>query len=137
MIQQKPKTIFDHANQIMVGKDPLYFSKISEEDKKSWSNWMINKILSMTPEYCESINEIQRYQFLEPELYYKILIELIPKRKVFSKYIKSSKNSKFSEEDLVILGKYFMISSREIKEYSDLISEELLNQIYKEHGIEK
>jgi len=49
------KKLFDHLNAITAEQDPKYFDKLSEEDLKSWSNFMINRFLSMKPEWVELI----------------------------------------------------------------------------------
>ena len=53
------KKLFDHIRMITDEQDPNYFDKLSEEDLKSWSNFMINRFLSMNEEYCEVVNLIQ------------------------------------------------------------------------------
>jgi hypothetical protein len=137
MSKEKAKTLFDHVNHVMVGKDPNYFSSLTEDDRKSWSNWMINKVLSMTPEYCEYINEIQRIQFLAPEIYYKILCEIIPKRRVYSKYVKKTSKSKLESEDVELISNYFAMSKREVVENEWAFSDEFIKKLRKEYGKQK
>ena len=58
----KRKTIFDHLKAITQQKhDPEYFQKLSERDKKTFDVYMINRYLSMHPEY-EWIVIINEYQ---------------------------------------------------------------------------
>lgn len=131
----KAKTLFDHFGHLLSSQSPDYFSTLTEGDKKTWSNWMINKLLSMIPEYIETVNELQRYSLnLEPEQYYKVLINIVPKKRIYSKYIKKSKSSIYPQEVIDFLAKYFLISKREIDEYLDLLSEDIIIAIYKEHG---
>ena len=56
--------LFDHINAVTSVQDPNYFKKISEEDKKSWSNYMISRFFSMEPEFVEVINEFQKYSLI-------------------------------------------------------------------------
>lgn len=134
---EKVKTLFDHFSHLLSSQSPDYFSTLTEGDRKTWSNWMINKLLSMIPEYIETTNELQRYSInLEPELYYKVLISIIPKKRIYSKYIKKTKTSLYSVDVIEFLAKYFLVSTREIEEYLDFISEDIIIAIYKEHGFD-
>ena len=53
----KKKSLFDHINQITSVQNPNYWDEISEEDKKSWSNYMTHRFLSMKMEWVELVNE--------------------------------------------------------------------------------
>ena len=54
----KKKSLFDHINQITTIQNPNYWDEISDEDKKSWSNYMVNRFLSMKPEWIDLVNEV-------------------------------------------------------------------------------
>jgi hypothetical protein len=134
----KSKTLFDHLNNIYSVQDKDYFNKLSDGDKKSWSNYMINRFISMTYDYIEYIDYIQKYSpSLSPELYYKLLINIFPKKKVFSKYIKSVKDDSFDEEHVNIISKHYEISKKEAKEYMLILNEEQLYDILNLYGIYK
>ena len=83
----KRKSLFDHINQITKVQNPKYWEQISEEDKKTWSNYMVNRFLSMKPEWIELVNELQKYN-LEPKELYKLYTNVLPKSKQWLKYIK-------------------------------------------------
>ena len=59
----KRKSLFDHINQITATQNPNYWDEISDEDKKSWSNYMVNRFLSMNSDWMELVNELQKYNF--------------------------------------------------------------------------
>ena len=65
------KSLFDHIKQITDVQNPNYWSDISDEDKKSWSNYMVNRFLSMKMDWIDIVNEVQKYD-LEPEIVYKL-----------------------------------------------------------------
>lgn len=91
-------TLFDHIKQITSIQDPNYFDKISDDDKKTFSNYMIYRFLSMNGKLIELLAEIQPYvQALEPKQFYLALIGLIPKGNYYSKYIKSKNEDKWPE----------------------------------------
>ena len=52
----KKKSLFDHINQITSVQNPDYWDEISDEDKKSWSNYMTHRFLSMKMEWVELVN---------------------------------------------------------------------------------
>lgn len=136
--QIKTKTLFDHINAITQMQDKKYFDKLSDGDKKTWSNFMINRFLSMNPDWVEIIAQLDPITTgaqLKPELVYKMYINIIPKSRTFLRYIKGRKETKYSKELIDILRKYFECSRKEAIEYlnifymSDDKKEELKNII--------
>ena len=53
----KPKGLFDHINQITSNQTNDYWNTLTESDKKTWSNYMINRFLSMKMEWTDFVNE--------------------------------------------------------------------------------
>ena len=86
-MSKKRKSLFDHINQITSIQNPKYWEQTSEEDKKTWSNYMVNRFLSMKPEWVELVNELQTYN-LKPKELYKLYTNVLPKGKQWLKYIK-------------------------------------------------
>jgi len=119
-------TIFDWLKQITYNKGD--WDSFSDDDKKSWNNYMVHRFLSMNPDYIEVVNIVQKYQYLTDKQVYTIYKNLIPKRNVFLKYIKGKKD-KTSAEDIKYLADYFDCSTREIKEYIDIVPKEELANI--------
>ena len=82
------KTLFDHLNAISKDQKPDYFRDLSEEDKKTWSNYMIHRFLSMNYDFVDLIAQVQPLtQTMEPEIFYKLLIGLIPSGRYYFRYI--------------------------------------------------
>ena len=69
MAKIKRKNLFDHINAITSQQHSNYWDDISDEDKKSWSNYMVNRFLSMKMEWIEFVNEVQKYPLKPKELY--------------------------------------------------------------------
>ena len=92
----KRKSLFDHINQITKIQNPNYWEQISEEDKKTWSNYMVNRFLSMNSNWIELINELQKYN-LEPKELYKLYTNVLPKSKQWLKYTKGRNDMDHSE----------------------------------------
>ena len=61
------KSLFDHINQVTSIQNKTYWKRISDEDKKTWSNFMVNRFLSMNSNWIELVNEVQQYD-LPPEV---------------------------------------------------------------------
>ena len=108
----KKKSLFDHVNQITSVQNPNYWEDISEEDKKTWSNYMVNRFLSMKSDWIELVNEVQRYP-LEPKELYKVYTSILPKKKQWLRYIKGDKKMKYPKWVYEIVAKHLEISLRE------------------------
>jgi hypothetical protein len=99
--------------------------------------------------YIDLVNIIQKIPYIEKEKIYITYKTLLPKKKIYFKYIKG--NNKVANSDLVsYITLYFICSTREAKEYITLLAkqdvEHILNaldascKIYKkgfEEGFEK
>ena len=83
----KRKSLFDHIKQITAVQNPKYWEEISDEDKKTWSNYMTHKFLSMKMEWVDLVNELQKYN-LKPKELYKLYTNVLPKGKQWLKYTK-------------------------------------------------
>jgi hypothetical protein len=118
----KPKGLFDHINHVREKQDIDYFDKLTDADKKSWSNFMVCRFLSMQPELIDTLNHVQKYSgVLSPKEFYKVLIAFVPKRKAFYPYIKS-KSEKYNPALLTLLSNHFQDSERNVLEYISILT---------------
>ena len=137
------KKLFDHLNAITAEQDPNYFDKLSEEDLKSWSNFMINRFLSMKPEWVELIATLLPLtQTLQPKEMYKLYISVIPKGKYFLKYIKGKSADKYEEFLIELIKKEFQCSEKEALEYIEVLystreGRENIKYICEKYGTDK
>ncbi len=137
------KKIFDHITAITAEQDPKYFDKLSEEDLKSWSNFMINRFLSMKPEWVELIATLLPLtQTLEPKEMYKLYISVIPKGKYFLKYIKGKSADKYEEFLIDLIKKDYQCSEKESLEYIEVLystreGREHIKYICEKYGTDK
>ena len=106
------KSLFDHIKQITDVQNPNYWDDISDEDKKSWSNYMVNRFLSMKMDWIDIVNEVQKYD-LEPEIVYKLYTNIFPKGKQWLRYIKGDKKMKYPKWVYEIVSKHLQCSMRE------------------------
>jgi hypothetical protein len=115
--------IFDHIKNITTTKG----SYLGDE---GWNNWMINRYLSMDPEYCEVVNYVQKNTWqMKGEYLYNLYKDLIPQQYKFLKYIKASKKSDYKKDDIDAVKAYFEVSEKQAKEYIDVLPEDELRII--------
>lgn len=126
----KIKSVFDWVKQLSYDKEP--WSSFSNEEHEIFSNFMINKIISMSPNYIELVAEIQEYQFPKQNLY-EFYCKTLPKQKFFNKYIKPTKQQ-YSKEVLNLLSEYFQISTREVVDYCDILTKQDIIEILQQLG---
>jgi hypothetical protein len=116
------KKLFDHIAAITSEQDPNYFDKLTEEDIKSWSNFMINRFLSMKPEWVELIATILPLtQTLSPKEMYKLYIDIIPKGKYYLKYIKGKAGEKYEEWLVNLIKNEYICSEHQAIDYIEIL----------------
>lgn len=128
----KIKNIFDWVKEISYDKNP--WSSFSIEEQDMFNNFMINKIISMNPNYIELVAEIQELQLPKDKLY-QFYCKTLPKQKFFNKYQKPSKQQ-YSKEVLSLLTEYFQVSTREVLDYCDILSKQDISDIILQLGKE-
>ncbi len=137
------KSLFDHIKAITNEQDPKYFDNLSEEDKKSWSNFMINRFLSMNPDWVELIATILPLtQTLEPKDMYKLYINAIPKGRYFLKYMKGKSAEKYESFIIELIKKEYDCSETQAIEYLDILystreGRENIKYISEKYGTDK
>ena len=115
----KKKTLFDHIKQITNIQNPNYWDKISDADKKTWSNYMVHRFLSMKMEWIELVNELQKYN-LEPKELYKLYTNILPKGKQWLKYIKGEKKMQYADWLVNVVANEMKVSKKEAYEAVDM-----------------
>ena len=130
-------TIFDWINQILVKKK--HWNDFTLDEQKKFSPFIINRWLSMEPEFIEIVNYFQKLAIgtLEPREVYKWYCEILPKGKRFNKYIKGKKDKKYDTELLSLLTHHFECSKVEVKQHLKLIDKIELQEILEKYGNDK
>lgn len=137
------KSLFDHIKAVTQFQDPKYWDKLEDGDKKTWSNYMVHRFLSMNPDWIEVLSEIQPYtQVLEPKQLYLALIGIIPKGRYFLKYTKGKKDNKYESWLVDLIIQDFMCSSKEAEDYCEILystreGRENIKYICEKYGIDK
>ena len=116
------KTLFDHLNAITYDKNPKYWDLLEDVDKKTWSNYMIIRFLSMNPDWIETIADVQPYiQNAPPKAMYLCLSGLLQKKKVFLKYMKPVSADKYENWIIELVAKYYEVSQLEAEGYLEIL----------------
>jgi len=143
MSETKPKTLFDHIKAITQEQNPKYWDTLEDADKKTWSNFMVHRFLSMNPDWIELLSEIQPLtQTLEPKQLYLAMIGLLPKGRYFLKYVKGKGVDKYEKWLIELIIQDFQCSSREAEEYCEILystkeGRENIKYICEKYGVDK
>ena len=127
-------TLFDWLKEITTNKTS--WENFSEKDRESFNTFMINRYLSMNIDYIEIVNFVQKIPLTEKEKYYTLYCQMIPKKNVFLKYIKSNKKTK-PQEVVEYVAKYYECSLGEADHYIDIIREPGVRSILWQMGIDQ
>jgi len=134
-------TIFDFIKNLTIEKVP--WDSYTESEKKEFNIYMINRWLSMDPDYnlIEIINELQHLTIglLEPKEVYKLYYYLLPKQQYWLKFIKGKKESKYNPELIEYCKKYFELGEDDILDHLDILYKDLdlveLREILSKFGL--
>ena len=129
----KNKTLFDHINHITSKQTKGYWDTLNETEKKQWSNYMINRFLSMKMEWTDFVNEIQKLK-LAPRQLYLVYSNVLPKGKQYLKYIKKKKQTIYNTQVIQKVSEYFEISKSESEDYLNLLSKEQIRELVSLYG---
>ena len=127
-------TLFDWLNEITIKKTPP--ENFTEESWDKWNSYMIHRYLSMNIDYIDIANYVQKINPQNKKQIYSIYREMIPKQKVWLKYIKSQTPKK-NDELVNHIAKYFECSLGEADHYIDILRETGVRSILWKMGIDE
>jgi hypothetical protein len=117
-----PKSLFDHVKAVTNEQNPKYWDTLEEADKKSWSNYMMLRFLSMKYEWVETIATIQPYlQEVPPKAMYLALIDILPKGRHFMKYMKAKGADKYEGWLVELVANHYEVSKLEAEDYLKIL----------------
>lgn len=137
------KGLFDHLNAIYLDQSPEYFDQLESDDVKSYSAYMINRLLSMNTDYIPVINEFQVYlNTVSSRESYLFFSGFIPKGKQFNGYIKSKAAKDHELWIIDLVAAHFDVSRQDAREYLVLFYKTEhgkvdLRSIMESHGIDQ
>jgi hypothetical protein len=133
------KTLFDHINEIYQSQKKNYFDTLDDGEKRTYSNYMVNRFLSMNIHQLPLVNEIQKYN-LPPEVHYLFYASTISRGKQFNKYVKAAKEVKYEDWLVTLVAKHYMVSEAEATGYLDIYYDQhkdSLRELCEKYGIDK
>ena len=114
------RELFDHIKWITEKQTKDYWDTLNDTERKRWSNYMINRFLSMKMDWISFVNEVQQYN-LKPKDLYRLYIDILPKGKQWLKYTKRRKKMNYPNWLLEIMTKDFKISILEARSHLDIL----------------
>lgn len=115
-------TLFSHIKQITGVQDPKYWDNLDDASKRTWSNYMVHRFLSMETDWIGMIAELQPYtEILEPRELYLAYIGIIPKSRKFLTYIKSKKSDKHEKWLVELIKQDYQCSINQAEDYLDIL----------------
>ena len=139
----KTKTLFDHIKQITNVQDPKYWDKLEEADRKTFSNYMVLRFLSMKYEWIDTIAAIQPYlQEVPKKAMYLALIDILPKGRHFMKYMKAKGADKYEKWLVELVAKHYEVSKIQAEDYLKIFystkkGKERILELAKDYGTEQ
>jgi len=131
---KKTATIFDHLANITWKKTP--WDTLDEASQKSFSPYLINRWLSMNPDYIEIVDMFQQYTIgpLSKKHVYQLYFDFLPKQKSFNKYIKGKKSDKYNKDLVKFIASHFEVRKDEAEEYISLLGKDEIIPLLKKYG---
>ena len=114
---------FQYLNAINDTKQDLMVDDIAE---KSYNSFMVNRGLSYFKDTVLFANEMNRHHHLDIRLQFDFLINIIRKRKRFSKWIKPDTLS-----DVEVVKEYYGYSNQKARQVLTLLTSEQINDLKK------
>jgi len=112
---------FDYLNAINSTKKDIMIDDISEKD---YNAFMVNRGLSYFPDTVLYANEMNRQHHIDGRLQFDFLINIIRKKKRWSKWIKADEVA-----NLELIKEYYGYSNEKAKSALTLMSNEQIEQL--------
>jgi hypothetical protein len=114
---------FEFLNDINYGKSNIMVDDIAE---KKYPPFMVNRGLSYFQDTVLMANEMNRYHHIDSRLQFDFLINIIRKKKRFSKWAKPSKLT-----DVEVIKEYYGYSNEKARQASKLLSSDQIDELKK------
>lgn len=118
------KNLFDVLNDLTLTK-----CEFSEE--VSYTQYMINRFISMSPVYLPLVNIVNKQNIPNQE-HYNYFKTILPKRKTYFKYIKKPAES-LDEDLLIMLCTHFKIGRKDAENYVRFIPKDVLESLSEDY----
>lgn len=117
----KRRSLFDHVKHIRQVQDPNYYVNLSEDDRKTFTHYMILRALSMDEAIVEDMAELYKILDKVPSpQFYQLLIALVPKSLKFYPWVKA-RAMKHNKRLLELVAQRFKVSKYQAKDYINVL----------------
>ena len=114
---------FEYVNSINMTKKDIMVDDLAE---KSYNSYMVNRSLSYFPDTVMMANEMNIYHHLDNRLKFDFLINIVRKKKRFSKWIKPETVS-----EVEVVKEYYGYSNEKAKSALSLLTSDQINELRK------
>ena len=114
---------FEFLNSINYTKKDIMIDDIVE---KEYNGFMVNRSLSYFPDTVLAANEMNLNHHLDPRLQFDFLINIIRKRKRFSKWDKKKIDS-----DVEVIKEYYGYNEEKALQVLEILSTDQIHELYK------
>ena len=112
---------FEYVNSINYSKEDVMVDDISE---KAYNSFTVNRSLSYFQDTVGLANVMNQYHHTDNKLQYHFLINIVRKRKRFSKWMKPE-----TESDIEVVKEYYGYSNEKARQVLSLLSPEMITII--------
>ena len=113
----------DYLNAINVSKESLLDSE-DEMWEKKYAPFIVNKCVAPFPDTILSVNEINRYHFLDKKLQFDFLLNSLRTRKRYTPWLKAKKL-----KNLEYVKEYYGYNNEKVKAALDILDDEQISAI--------
>ena len=113
-------TLWDWLNQVTVDKKD--WNSFTEDQQSSFNPYMVHRFVSMYIGYIDIANIAQKLPLTEKEKIYNIYRTMLPKKKVYLKYVKNE-NKRNYQELAEYVAEYLECSLGEADHYIDILKD--------------
>jgi len=112
---------FQFVNEITFGKKDVM---VDPDMEKKYTPFMVNRSLSYFPDTVHMANEMNKYHHLDKKLQFQFLLNIVRKKKRFSKWVKPETDS-----NVDVIKEYYGYSNEKAIQILPLLSTDQLNII--------
>ena len=121
--KHRTKNLFDHLKELTQGTDPTYWDSLTGGEKVEFQPYMVNRFLSMNVDWLDLVDDLQRYTIgiLPKDKVFALYHEILPKGRVFLKYVKGKSKATIPDSLAVMLMRYFECGLTEMRDNFQLL----------------
>ena len=113
---------FDYLNAINTTKKDVM---VDDTTEKAYNSFMVNRSLSYFPDTVLAANEMNRYHQIDNLLQFHFLINIIRRRKRFSKWDKKKNDS-----DVEVIKEYYGYNEEKALQVLNILSTEQIHELH-------